>query len=90
MITFPAPIFPAWADPPVRCVDPKLREHIRQLMLDANDEAFKAHVGKLFSIWLKEYGPDASRARSGMLNGINAYERGVDAAQQWNPPLCKE
>lgn len=70
------------------CVDAKDAAHIRDLMLQANDEALKAHLAKLFDIWLRDYGQDTSRARAGTLNGINAYERAVAALRRWNPPTC--
>jgi hypothetical protein len=72
----------------VECVSQRTREHVRAITMEALDNAFKAQVGHLFAIWLKDPSPEPQRASAGMANAINAIYRARGLATKWNPPEC--
>ena len=81
----------AHADPPRPCVDAKLKEHIRELSLQAVDTWMVGYVSKLIDTWLKDYNSgQLARSQVGMANGIEAYQHAHADALNWNPPVCKE
>jgi len=79
----------ASSEPQGTCVDAKTRDRIRELSLNAIDQALHAHVVHLYDIWLKDYSPEPKRAMVGMANGINAYQRARANALAWNPVICE-
>jgi hypothetical protein len=79
----------ASSEPPVACIDTKTRDRIRELSLNAIDQALHAHVVHLYDIWLKDFSPEPQRAMLGMANGINAYQRARANALAWNPVICE-
>jgi hypothetical protein len=83
-------LLPARSAPTEACFTEDNREHVRALTLAAIEQAFSAHVSNLYSVWLKDFSPEPTRATVGMANGLSAYHRARANAMQWNPPLCKE
>jgi hypothetical protein len=63
---------------------------IRELTLTAIDQAFVAHVARLFEVWVKDEPTEPKRARVGMANNISAYQRARAYAMSWNPKICEE
>lgn len=63
---------------------------IRELTLTAIDQAFVAHVARLFEVWVKDEHTEPKRARVGMANNISAYQRARAYAMSWNPKICEE
>jgi hypothetical protein len=73
---------------PYVCVDPAMRETIRTIMADALDEALKAHVERMFEVWMKDDRGQPERAKTGVQNGISAYVKASKAVAEWAPPTC--
>lgn len=71
-----------------QCQNDWEREHLRQLALDAIDDAFKKHVGQLFEIWVKDPSDQPRRATGGMAINISAYKRARANTIKWDPPRC--
>jgi len=70
------------------CVSVEERERIRTTVIEGIDEALKAHVVKLFDIWMKDSSNQPARAVEGMEVGISAHIRARTNALNWNPPPC--
>jgi hypothetical protein len=75
--------------PPVQCVSVEERERIRTTVIEGIDEALRAHVVKLFDVWMKDTSNQPARAIEGMEAGISAHIRARTNALNWNPPPCK-
>ena len=81
----------AHADPPKPCVDAKLKEHIRDLALQAADSWLVSHISRLIDNWLKDYSPASlERGRTGMRRAIEAYQHAHADIVQWDAPLCQD
>jgi hypothetical protein len=74
--------------PPAQCVSVEERERIRTTVIEGIDEALKAHVVKLFDVWMKDTSSQPQRAIEGMEVGISAHIRARTNALNWNPPPC--
>jgi hypothetical protein len=74
--------------PPAQCVSVEERERIRTAVIEGIDEALKAHVVKLFDVWMKDTSNQPARAVEGMEVGISAHVRARTNALNWNPPPC--
>ena len=72
-----------------QCFSAEDRDYAREISLGAIDHALANHVTNLFSIWLKDFHPEPSRAMAGMDNGLSAYARARANAKAWDPPLCE-
>lgn len=68
------------------CINIETRDHIRELMIEGLDQAFRAHVGSLFDVWMRDGGPEPVRAQRGLKNGVSAYTRSRASAIRWQPP----
>jgi hypothetical protein len=81
----------AAGEPPVvkYCVTNQQQEdHLHRMMSDALDDAFKAHIGHLFDIWVKDQAESPVRAVNGASLGVNAYVRAQRNLANWKPPRC--
>jgi hypothetical protein len=78
----------AHSEPPPACLDATHVEKVRQLMLEAIDEALKEHTRHMFEVWMKDPREQPSRAITGMKAGITAYANSRAAALRFNPPAC--
>jgi hypothetical protein len=67
------------------CMDVATRDHIRQLMNEGLDQAFRTHLIELFDVWMKDRHAEPVRARRGMNAGISAYARSRKSAMTWQP-----
>lgn len=70
------------------CVTREERERIQGLMIQALDNAFRAHVQHMFEVWMKDSIDQPARARAGTLNGVKAYINAYQSSQHWEPPIC--
>jgi hypothetical protein len=71
------------------CVqDQKQEDHLRIMMAESLDEAFKEHFIHLFDIWVKQNGEAGPRARTGANKAIEAYLKAVRNLADWKPPRC--
>jgi hypothetical protein len=70
------------------CMDEQTREQIRNVMIEALDDALKDHIKHVFEIWLKDERGQPGRARTGVRQGIKAYLGARKGALEWMPPLC--
>ena len=66
------------------------REKLRNLSLEAFDEAFKLHAHQLYLNWMREYQPNPERALKGMINNRHAWITTRAIGRAYNPPLCKD
>jgi hypothetical protein len=71
------------------CMDPAMREEVRQLVLSGIDQALIRHVGHVFDIWMKDPAEQPRRAIIGMHQAIDAYVRSRASALRWSPPTCE-
>lgn len=72
------------------CMDIATRDHIRQLMMEGLDQAFRAHLGGLFDVWMKDRDVLPTRAQKGMQAGVSAYTRSRKSAVTWQPTCVAE
>jgi hypothetical protein len=72
----------------VFCTDEVTREKIRSIMLDALDEALKQHIMRTFDVWMRDERGQPERAKTGVINGINAYMKAAKSVIAWAPPDC--
>ena len=70
------------------CMDEQTREQIRNVMIEALDDALKDHIKHVFEIWLRDERGQPGRARTGVSQGIKAYMGARKGALDWAPPLC--
>jgi hypothetical protein len=78
------------SDPRYYCVsDVETREHIRNLMFEALDDALHDHFMHLFAIWMKDDKGQPGRARAGVMHGIIAHKTARELAAAWVPPICE-
>jgi hypothetical protein len=71
------------------CVqDQQQEDHIRAMMADSLDVAFRDHVAHLFDIWVKSQAEMPERAVTGANIGVNAYVRAQRALSNWKPQRC--
>jgi hypothetical protein len=70
------------------CMDPAMREEVRQIVLSGIDRALNRHVGQMFEIWMKDPSEQPKRAIIGMHTAIDAYVRSRASALRWSPPAC--
>jgi hypothetical protein len=70
------------------CLDDKTRDELRQLTLESIDISYKAHVSKLFEVWVRDPAEQPKRAKVGLQSGITAYLRARSDALKWEPPSC--
>jgi hypothetical protein len=68
-----------------QCMDIETRDHIRQLMNEGLDQAFRTHLVELFDVWMKDRAAEPIRAQRGMNAGISAYARSRKSAMTWQP-----
>lgn len=68
------------------CMDIETRDHIRHLMIEGLDQAFRAHLVGLFDVWMKDGATEPVRAQRGMKAGVSAYARSRASAMRWQPP----
>jgi hypothetical protein len=79
----------AAAAPPKSCVqDQQQEDHIRAMMAESLDVAFRDHVAHLFDIWVKSQAEMPERAVTGANIGVNAYVRAQRALSNWKPQRC--
>lgn len=72
------------------CMDPEMREKVREILLEGIEAALKRHVQRVFNTWMKDPSQQPARAKEGMKHGIAAYVGSRQAAQGWDPPRCGE
>jgi hypothetical protein len=70
------------------CLDEQTREQIRNVMLEALDDALKEHVKHVFEVWLRDERGQPERARTGVRQGIKAYLGARKSTLDWAPPTC--
>jgi len=70
------------------CMPEEDREQMRIVMLNALDEALRAHVKNLFLVWLKDERNQPARAGIGLRQGIRAHQLSRRELIAWNPPEC--
>jgi len=73
---------------PVICTDAATKEKIKELMLEALDQALKNHIVHMFEVWMKDDRGQPERAKNGTINGINAYVKAGQGVAAWTPPEC--
>jgi len=71
------------------CVDPEVREEIREIMLAGLKEALRRQTSRVFTNWMKDPFEQPGRARAGLKRSVEAYIGAQREAKNWNPPLCK-
>jgi hypothetical protein len=75
--------------PAAYCVqDQKQEDHLRIMMAESLDEAFKEHFIHLFDIWVRQGGEAGKRAQTGANSAIDAYLRAVSNLAKWKPQRC--
>jgi len=79
----------AHSQPISACVTQKDYDRIRQLSVNAIDQAFGEQVVHLYAVWLKDFDPEPKRAVVGMANNISAYQRAMANSNAWRPVICK-
>ena len=71
------------------CVaDEETRERIRNIMIDALDEALHDQIKFLFQVWMKDERGQPDRARVGARAAIKAHQSARKSALEWMPPVC--
>lgn len=70
------------------CMDEKMREKVRAIMLDGIDLALKDHTKHIYEVWMKDAADQPRRAATGMNMGVSAYVRARTTALAWSPPPC--
>lgn len=72
------------------CMNDSNREIVRDIILQALNEALKKHVEQMFSVWMKDSYGQPARARVGLHGGITAYLQARQNTEQWSPPECQQ
>jgi hypothetical protein len=80
----------AASQPSEPCVESEaMREQVRAVVLDGIDQAMRAHIMKVFDIWMRDSSEQPRRAVTGTHIGISAYRRSRANALKWDPPICQ-
>lgn len=69
-------------------VDEETRERIRNIMMDALDEALHDQIKTLFIVMLKDERGQPDRAKVGVRQAIKAHQQARQGALDWMPPIC--
>lgn len=74
--------------PPKACLTGEMADHVRKLMTDGIEQAFRNHTVHIFETWMRDLSGQPQRARSGMRMAVTAYAGARQAIQEWVPPSC--
>lgn len=69
-------------------IDDEARERVRNIMIDAVDEALHDQIKVLFQVWMKDDRGQPDRARVGARAAIRAHQAARKGALEWTPPTC--
>lgn len=70
------------------CVTSEQRDHIREVMLKAVDNALDNQIDKLFANWVLDNTGQPKRAQVGTNNAIRAFIVARAAVLNWDPHEC--
>ena len=71
------------------CADEEMANHVREVLVQALDNALEAHVQTMFSVWMKDETGQPERAARGTRQAVSAYIRGRERLALWQPPPCQ-
>jgi len=78
---------------PIALVPPRFESHLIKLDREAIDEAYKAHIRRLFDIWVTDYAANIGqppRAVKGANNARGAYVQSITAIEKRESVLAPE
>jgi len=81
---------PAKEQQPTFCLDDRLQEEVRVLMLEGIKQGMLKHTLLVFDNWVKDPSEQPERAIRGMQSAISAYVRSRKALDVWDLPRCPE
>jgi hypothetical protein len=73
---------------PNNCVPSEEISRLREIMLEATDQALKDHIVRLFDVWMKDPSDQPERAIAGARPAVTAHVNARAAIMKWKPPQC--
>lgn len=82
-------VWPARAQISVPCADDKMREKVREIILQGIDQGLRNQTAQAFLIWMKDTTAQPKRALTGLDAAVEAYMKSRENALAWNPHACE-